>query len=379
MEIRMAEAREKQLAAEALWATSGGRIDDLKSRISELESINRDHKREIRHLKHFYKIQNDLEGFVEEEYKEHVPMVVATINGSELESARSVKVSQTEQQKFHLLQSQVSLNMVRLDLIRTSIQNLSREEKRVQEVSEAIGKAKEGEIEPGLKKDVANFLGEITKTRSQLETQLEDGEQELALHEKELAAKEKEHEVPAEITVQTHTDLISKLRTTIENIKRSHARKLREQKLKHEKEIDEMIDRIQKMNQKHMEDVEKLKGTIKKKMFEIHKREQLHKKLRGQIRVMENYQSRNMNATISVEQCRKIVRAIIGEARILRDIADERDIVVQQAEEEAERKMEQGNNKGKGGKKGKGKKGKGNKGRKKKIPGKMLFNTLHYI
>ena len=206
---------------------------------------------------------------------------------------------------------------------------------------------------------------------------MDDGERDLLLHEKELADREKEHEIPAEITVWTHTDLVGKLKATIENMKRAHSHKMREQKLKHDKEVDGMIDRIQKMNQKHMEDVEKLKGTIRKKMFEIQKREQLHKKLRGQIRVMENYQSRNMNATISVDQCRKIVRAIIGEARILRDIADEREAVVQQAEEEAERKLaEKAENKGKGGKKGKGKKGKGNKGKKKKIPGKCGSTAL---
>lgn len=363
----MAEAREKQLEAEKLWASSGGRIDNLNERIRQLEEENKMHHREIRHLKHLFRIQNDLEDFIDAEYKEYVPMTVVSVQECEPVSSRSDQMSQTEAQKLHLLQSQVNLNIVRLDLVRTSIQNLSREEERVQSVCDKLMENGEGDC--GVKREVGLFLADVQKTKAELVSQLEEGEHTLMKHQKELADMEKEYEIPSEISVRTHTDLIAKMKAIIENQKIEQARKLREQKIKHSREIDDMSDRMQKLNVKHMEEVEKLKGLLRKKMFEIHKREQLHKKLRGQIRVMENYQARNMNATVSVEQCRKIVRAIIGEARILRDIADEKESVVQQVEQEAERKMDIKNtNTTK--KDNKGMKGKGNKNKKKKIPGK---------
>ena len=367
IENMMADMREKQRTAESLWATSGDRIDHLKARVEELQDMNRAHLQEIRHLKHFQKIQNDMEEFLENEYKEHLPVTKGKSHVSKESSGPVVTVTPTDLHKFYLLQSQVSFNLVRLDLIQTSIQNLGREEKRVQHVHDVMEKGPAEEIDSTVIKDVKDFLSEIQKTKKQLETQLRDGEDDLAFQEKQLETKENEFQIESEINVRTDVDLIPKLKAIIDNIKIAHARKLREKQVNHEKEIDKMIDRIQKLNQKHMEDVEKLRGTIRKKMFEIHKREQLHKKLRSQIRVMENYQARNMNSTVSVEQCRRIVRAIIGEARILRNIANEKESVMQQAAEEAERKM---GTKSKG-VTGAGKKGTGSKGKKRKIPGKL--------
>ena len=56
------------------------------------------------------------------------------------------------------------------------------------------------------------------------------------------------------------------------------------------------------MNLRHLEEVAHLRGRIKQKMMEIYRREMLHKKLRKQINVLCNYQAKNMNATVSVEQ-----------------------------------------------------------------------------
>ena len=79
-----------------------------------------------------------------------------------------------------------------------------------------------------------------------------------------------------------------------------------------------------------------LSYTFPFQVYQIHEREQLHKRLRKQITVLENYQAENMNATVSIDQCRKIVRNIIGEARILKHMADEREDVVPLWEQEKE-------------------------------------------
>ena len=62
-----------------------------------------------------------------------------------------------------------------------------------------------------------------------------------------------------------------------------------------------------------------------------------------------------MNATVSVEQCRKIVRSIIGEARILKKIADEREDEVPIWEQNKEEDKEEEEKKKKKKKKKKGK------------------------
>ena len=60
------------------------------------------------------------------------------------------------------------------------------------------------------------------------------------------------------------------------------------------------------MNSQHLEEVAHLRGRIRQKMMEIYRRETLHKKLRKQIIVLCNYQAKNMNATVSVEQVSEI-------------------------------------------------------------------------
>ncbi len=240
-------AREKVIAADSRVVRVEQRMEEFKSRIKDLEAINKDHRAEIRRLRHYDKQQGDLDNFLKEDLKEYLPVTASKVQNTEVEKEAAEKVDATDMLRVRLLESQVNLQMIKLDLIRTSLKHLEGEERTLQELSKTAQTMNEqaGKSSSKINMEVRGFSSELKKVKKGLEQQFREGEKELAIREKELSEKEREFNVSTEIRVETYADLVSKLQTVITNIKKENVKKIRDLEVKHDKEINEFMIRLQ--------------------------------------------------------------------------------------------------------------------------------------
>lgn len=206
-----------------------------------------------------------------------------------------------EKLSFQLLQSQVNVQIIKMDLAKANVIHLNKEEKRLQELKSTLqlktkelerqksnldrqmsnlsrsksnlsrtrfnlrsaavrkkssivppksrkvstdsrgdGKADETH-EPRIGKEIKEFVLEIKRTKKVLEQQLKEGERDLMRKEKELDMKEKEFNTARDYKINTYSDLTTKLKGVIENMKKLYSSKQSDMMRKHDKEINEFI------------------------------------------------------------------------------------------------------------------------------------------
>lgn len=167
-------------------------------------------------------------------------------------------------------------------------------------------------------------LQELRREKKTLELNIRELEMELTSRRKQ--ATEMEPSAAPGPCEEVHEPISTRIKKLSETMRKSHKKELRDCQYRNMLQIQEMERKMEILRAAHMEEAERLKARIRQKMNDIHRREQLHKRLKHQIRTMVNYQAKNMNATVSIEECRRIVRAIIQEARLLRAMAEEREI-----------------------------------------------------
>ena len=144
MKDDIALAKQIKEESEALVKGMEDKIDTLKGRIRELESLNTDHRLEIRKLKHYLKQQNDLDEFIQEEMSEFLPPSMGEKQDTKLSNKTQKRVQDLSQKlRVQLLQSQVNIKVIRLDLVRATIQHINSEDKRINDLKNMLQKAKE--------------------------------------------------------------------------------------------------------------------------------------------------------------------------------------------------------------------------------------------
>lgn len=298
-------------------------IESLKSHLREAQSLNKEQRAELRRLKYLHRQQYDLNRYLDKEYQLLMPEEFVN-NTSRNGSTRFSASTPPEMLRVRLLQSQINLHVLKLDLLRTSLRHLESEESRVQELhqeAKRLDNAKPKSAE-AVGRELKVFTIEMKTVREQLEQQLNDGELDLQERQKQLSLAHEEENIIHEIPVNPRADLTAKLQAVIEKMKWTEKRKIGDLAEIHNKEIFGYEQNIENIHKQHEAEVFKLKEQIRQKMHEIHEKEKLHKRLRHQINVVTRNHAKNMNVTVSVEECRKIVRGVIRDARRLKTIAD---------------------------------------------------------
>ena len=335
---------QQQVAAEKENQTQE-QIENLTTRVRELEKLNKEHREELRRLKHLGKQQNDLNDYLEKEYNEFIPEEMKDTNVERQENNLALgDINPTDILKIRLLESKINVQLLKLDLTKTSIKHVEGEEARVQRLMETT-QTPEGTLPisttgGAFQDDLQDFSGEMATIREQLEQQLKDGEDDLLAKQQELVLLG-EHNVSTVIKTDTYTDLVAKLEGVIENMRVAQSIKITEIGEYHSKECEQYIRTMDGMNQKHRDDIERLRARIRQKMSEIHRREHLHRRMRHQIGIIARYHAKNMNSSVPVDVCRKIVRGIIRETRKLREIAEGTDEQQRELAEIAEQQQQQ--------------------------------------
>ena len=206
-----------------------------------------------------------------------------------------------EKLSFQLLQSQVNVQVIKMDLTRANVIHLNKEEKRLQDLKSTLqlkakelerqksnldrqksnlsrtksnlsrtrsnlrsgalrkkssivppksrkvsteskgdGRADESD-ESRIAREIKEFVLEIKRSKKVLEQQLKEDERDLMRKEKELDMKEKEFNTARDYKINTYSDLTTKLKGVIENMKKLYSSKQSDMMRKHDKEINEFI------------------------------------------------------------------------------------------------------------------------------------------
>ena len=169
------------------------------------------------------------------------------------------------------------------------------------------------------KKEKNTMMKELTEE----ETEILEKEQEIQKLRQEILGKAN----TPDVGTMGHTSLRTRMIKLLDEIAKLHEKRIEEINIKHVKEIHVLNDHISDIIFAHNKDKEVLKWRMRVKMGELHRREMLHRRMKHLIMVLCRYHAKNMNATVTVEQCRKIVRGIIGESRKLRKMVDEAEML----------------------------------------------------
>ena len=125
-------------------------------------------------------------------------------------------------------------------------------------------------------KELKSLLHETRKERKTLAQQLVEGEQTIA--ERELEINDLRNnilKIPRTPLAkrEPHESLTHSLNILLEQIRLENKKKLNNAYAHHDKEVAKLMKHIQDINKKHMEEVIHLKGRIRGKMNEVHRRE----------------------------------------------------------------------------------------------------------
>ena len=207
------------------------------------------------------------------------------------------ELAMQDHMSFQLLQSQVNVQVIKMDLARANIIHLNKEERRLQELKAALQqKAKElerqksnldrqksnlsrtmsnlsrtrstlrsgvvrkkssvvqprsrkvsteskaGESEETkIAKELREFTQEVKRSKKVLEQQMKENERDLIRTEKELDMREKQLNAARDYKINTYSDLTTKMKCVIENLKKQHSSKHSDMMRKHDKEMNEFI------------------------------------------------------------------------------------------------------------------------------------------
>ena len=370
-EIKVRAAHELEL--ERALAKANAHIEEYRNRVKEAENISMEHRSEARKLRHFRAQQEELVKFIAakgeelkmpdfgpreltrqlstmrnllERQKTQVSKLMLEQQGTEAGRKVSVvgrqnsKVGSRQNTKLGTFQSRnpetvltsLRMNQTQLNLLankvyymQLSIQSYDKEENRIKIILDQEGHEK------AYRNDMKKLLADVKKEKKQLKDQLVLLERELYQREAEVMIMRKESlgvgTTPADVQFYKtqHDSLISQMTNLLGHIKFLHGEDMKEEERRREKIIADYIQHIQDLKNKHIEECGKLKLKIRTKIAEINDREKILNRLKKQINTMVNYHAKNMNATIPVEECRKITRSMIGEARKLKAIAEEKD------------------------------------------------------
>ena len=320
---------------------SVSKIESLNARNAEMEELVRNKEIEMKVLKHFRFEMEDLEKYLDKEYSEALELFKKSKKATE---EAEVEDLPTDHQLM-FLQSQIKLltnkfyhSLVSKDIIEHEELELQKLQNRapnlkLDEMSRSSAKnGKKNTRELTFMKEdseIDTVLVHIRKEKLKLHKDLRDltsllDEKKVQLHKRE---KDLKLVNKGDNDTNLHATLREKLQEVTEQLKKSYLEKLRDSKQRHEAEQNLLIQRMRDMNDRHYHEVEKYKNRVRNKIMEINKKETLFRKLKNQITVLERYEAKNMNATVPVEECRKIVRSMIGDARILKAIAEDREIL----------------------------------------------------
>ena len=236
--------------------------------------------------------------------------------------------------RIQILVGQTNLLADKQIHLQLQLPHIQAEERRLQRL------VNQGDLEKPILLEFKRALAEVRKARQSVQQEILNGDKETKVKEKALHdLRKKAHGVPdtPAISGDGAATLVIKLKALLQRFTGIQAKEMKELEERHEIEISKMVQHVQELNNKHVNEESRLRGRIKGKMTELNKREHLHRRLKNQINVMTRYHAKNMNATIPVEQCRQIVRSLIGEARKLAYIAEERDL--QQEEPPTEQEL----------------------------------------
>ena len=112
--------------------------------------------------------------------------------------------------------------------------------RKVSMESKGDGRADEND-ESRIGREIKEFVLEIKRSKKVLEQQLKEGERDLIRKEKELDMKEKEFNTARDYKINTYSDLTTKLKGVVENMKKLYSSKQSDMMRKHDKEINEFI------------------------------------------------------------------------------------------------------------------------------------------
>ena len=245
---------------------SDDQINSLKNTIAELEELAKDLRMQIRALKHYHRQQSDLDNFLHDELKEFAnsKSFVKTTERDPVEVAENTQPTKevaVEKLRVFLLHSEVNLKSIEIDVLNATCRSIEGEERRVIEYIKNLQHEKDlGIMDDETAEEVNNIeklRNDLTLSRKQTQKLIHEKDRELTSKERELSVREKEcsSTLPKSEKVKSYADLVVKLKALLENMRRLHTRKTKELCDKHDQEIEDIIKRINEMNQKHADDI----------------------------------------------------------------------------------------------------------------------------
>lgn len=381
-EIRVRTLHELEL--EAALAKANRKIDELYKRLQEQQNISLENRNEARKLRHFRSQQQELISFIVKKSNDldmpelgpreltqqlddmkvgldkqksrldqiilekqatneqltgpappklgvrRQPSKLGARQASKLSRSNTkvnMKHSDTILTDLRLNQTQLNVSANKVYYMLVSLQTVESEEKRVTKILEANDPTKD----KAYRSDMRKLLIDLRHERKQLKEDL--NEQERLLMAKENYVKSVRREVlglgttPADVTFYKaqHDSLVSQMQKVLDHIKAMHQQDLEKAEERRQETIKDFEEQILDIRNKNIEEQGKLRLKIRTKISEINDREKILNRLKKQITTMANYASKNMNAQATVDECRKITRSMIGEARKLKAIAEEKD------------------------------------------------------
>ena len=229
---------------------------------------------------------------------------------------------------LRLNQTQLNVLANKVYYMLVALQTVETEEKRLTSLLDAGG---EPTKDKAYRQDMRKIVTELRHERKQLKEQLAENERQLFVKEGYVKSVRRDilglGTTPADVTFYKtqHDSLVSHLQKVLDHIKAMHQKDLAKAEERRQDTIKDFLEQIQNIKNKNVEEQGKLRLKIRTKISEINDREKILNRLKKQITTMANYASKNMNAQATVEECRKITRSMIGEARKLKAIAEEKD------------------------------------------------------
>ena len=222
--------------------------------------MSRDLRMQIRALKHYHRQQSDLENFIHDELNEFAvqkSFLRTTQTAAINLDMKTSEVVTAESLAVFLLHSEVNLKSIEVDIINATQRSMEGEERLIGDYLKIVNRDSEEMDEASRKvlRNIETLKNELSLSRKETDQLLQAKDRELSNKERELSIREKEFAMPHQEKVKSYADLVVKLKAVLENMRRVHTRRTKELCDKHENEIQDIIQRIHEMNEKHADDI----------------------------------------------------------------------------------------------------------------------------
>ncbi|ELT87060.1 hypothetical protein CAPTEDRAFT_222838 [Capitella teleta] len=330
------ELQQQERALQVSLKQANETISKLKHRVMEIENTCIECRSEVRRLKHFRMELEDTTLFISQKGKEYgikkqENLIQRMPTQSNFTTGKALVL------RLRLLLSQVNLMVNKLYYTQKEMEHLENEEKKL------VVTIKMNTMDYETHKEAKKVLAETRKEKKLIAQQISEGENEMFRKEKEIQAIRTElfgiAATPDFGYGGEPDSLKNRMCLLLCGVRDKYKAEMRGIHDRYGQEIAGIRQQMRDMEKRFQQEFVKQKIKHRQKMMEVHKVEMLHKRMRNQINALTRYHAKNMNATQSVEQCRKVVREIIGDARKLKRIADEKDRKEEDLTEEEKEKL----------------------------------------